>query len=49
MMPESGRTVLPCGRPEETLDFGLLGDLQRVIYFDSEIPDGTFQPMSFST
>jgi hypothetical protein len=35
----------PCGRQQALLDFDLLGDFQRVIHLDSEIPDGTFQPM----
>lgn len=45
--PENGRTNLLRGRHVQPalrrLDFGLLRDLQRVIYLDPEVSNGAFQ------
>lgn len=40
MLPESGHTG--CDR-RAGLDFGLLGDLKRIIYLDTKVSDRAFQ------
>ena len=42
-MPKSGRVVFTHAAVEQGLNLGLLGDFERVVDLDAEVPDGALQ------